>query len=168
MPAPIGTILGASTKIAEYFGLINGVDTKITKLLHQAFNSAKANLEFARNTSGQNQTDYIKQARIEFNQAVSVEENENKVLALVGLSMCQYMLGDKYNACCTLDKIKSVELTKAELLKYGAKEMGKKGWPFFPVLTTIILMRNNPFEHRIKMFDEQKEKALKWNCKLIN
>ena len=30
--------------------------------------------------------------------AVAVEENENKVLALVGLSMRQYMLGDTINA----------------------------------------------------------------------
>ena len=42
MTIPVGTIIGAGTKIAEYFGLIEGVDSKITKLLHQAFNSAVA------------------------------------------------------------------------------------------------------------------------------
>ena len=104
MTVPIGTIIGASTKIAEYFGLIEGVNTLITRLLHQAFNSAKSNLEYARNASGQDQIDYIKQARIEFNQAVAVEENENKLLALVGLSMCQYLLGDGYNSRQTLNK----------------------------------------------------------------
>lgn len=46
MPVPIGPMIGAASKIAEYFGLIEGVNTKVTKLLHQAFNSAKANLEF--------------------------------------------------------------------------------------------------------------------------
>ena len=62
----------------------------------------------ARNASGQDQIDYIKQARIEFNQAVAVEENENKLLALVGLSMCQYLLGDGYNSRQTLNKVKGV------------------------------------------------------------
>lgn len=46
----------------------------MTKILHQAFNSAKMNLEYALHASGQNQIEYIRQARIEFNQAVSVEE----------------------------------------------------------------------------------------------
>ena len=84
MSVPVGTMLQVASKIAEYFGLIEGVNTHVTKLLHQAFNSAKANLEYARYTTEQNQIDYIKQARIEFNQAVAVEENENKILALVG------------------------------------------------------------------------------------
>ena len=33
MTVPVGTIIGASTKIAEYFGLIEGVNTLITRLL---------------------------------------------------------------------------------------------------------------------------------------
>lgn len=124
MSAPIGPMIGVASKIAEYFGLIEGVNTKITKLLHQAFNSAKANLEHARNTTGQNQIDYIKQARVEFNQAVAVEENENKILALVGLAMCQYLLGDITNANLTYDKVSSVSLTRAEKNKYLVKKNG--------------------------------------------
>ena len=115
MSLPIGPMIGAASKIAEYFGLIEGVNTKVTKLLHQAFNSAKANLEYARNATGQNQIDYIKQARVEFNQAVAVEENENKILALVGLAMCQYLLGETSNANVTFDRINEVNLTKAEI-----------------------------------------------------
>jgi hypothetical protein len=115
MPVPIGHMIGAASKIAEYFGLIEGVNTKVTKLLHQAFNSAKANLEYARNATGQNQIDYIKRARVEFNQAVAVEENENKILALVGLAMCRYLLGETSNANVTFDRINEVNLTKAEI-----------------------------------------------------
>ncbi|MGN0088683.1 MAG: hypothetical protein ACI35Y_06625 [Candidatus Limimorpha sp.] len=113
-------MIGAASKIAEYFGLIEGVNIKVTKLLHQAFNSAKANLEYARNATGQNQIDYIKQARVEFNQAVAVEENENKILALVGLAMCQYLLGETSNANVTFDRISSVTLTRAEIVKNTA------------------------------------------------
>ena len=120
MSLPIGPMSGAASKIAEYFGLIEGVNTKVTKLLHQAFNSAKANLEYARNAIGQNQIDYIKQARVEFNQAVAVEENENKIFALVGLAMCQYLLGETSNANVTFDRISSVTLTRAEIVKNTA------------------------------------------------
>lgn len=122
MSVPVGPIIGVASKIAEYYGLIEGVDTKVTKLLHQAFNSAKANLEYARNATGQNQIDYIKQARVEFNQAVAVEENENKILALVGLAMCQYLLGETSNANVTFDKISSVSLTRAEKNRYLARK----------------------------------------------
>ena len=109
MSVPVGQIIGVSTQIAEYFGLIDSVDSKVTKILHQAFNSAKMNLEYALHASGQNQIEHIRQARIEFNQAVSVEENENKILALAGLSMCQSLLGDKANASVTCDMISQVD-----------------------------------------------------------
>lgn len=118
MAVPFGLII----KISEYFGLIQGVDTKVTKLLHQSFNSAKSNLEFALTASGQNQIDYIKQAKDEFIRAISVEENENKILALVGLSMCQCFLGDKINAENTMKRIKTIELNKSEKTKYMALE----------------------------------------------
>ena len=117
MSVPVGEIIGVSTKIAEYFGLIDSVDSKMTKILHQAFNSATMNLEYALHASGQNQIEYIRQARIEFNQAVSVEENENKILALAGLSMCQSLLGDKANASVTCDMISQVELSLPEMAK---------------------------------------------------
>lgn len=165
MAVPIGTIIGASTKIVEYFGLIEGVNTLITRLLHQAFNSAKSNLEYTRNASGQDQIDYIKQARIEFNQAVAVEENENKLLGLVGLSMCQYLLGDSYNSRQTLNKVKSVELTRAEVAKYWALQFVAN---FSPVGTLIACYVGwNPLEARKHMFNIQKEKALTVNQKLL-
>lgn len=117
MSVPVGQIIGVSTQIAEYFGLIDSVDSKVTKILHQAFNSAKMNLEYALHASRQNQIEYIRQARIEFNQAISVEENENKILALAGLSMCQSLLGDKANASVTCDMISQVELSLPEMAK---------------------------------------------------
>ena len=118
MSVPVGTMIQFASKIAEYFGLIEGVNTHVTKLLHQAFNSATANLEYARNATGQNQMDYIKQARTEFNQAAAVEENENKILALVGLTMCQHLLGEISTANLTFNKIDSVTLTRSELTKF--------------------------------------------------
>lgn len=157
MPVPIGPMIGAASKIADYFGLIEGVNTKVTKLLHQAFNSAKANLEYARNTTGQNQIDYIKQARVEFNQAIAVEENENKILALVGLAMCQYLLGETSNANVTFDRISSVSLTRAEKNRYLARKNAIRiafllpynviiGDPLRPILDFSLSERKACFE----------------------
>lgn len=120
---PVGGIINASSKIAEFFGLVEGVSTQITKLVHQAFNSAKSNLENARYATGQNQLDYIKRAKDCFIDAAVVEENENKILALVGLSMCQYMLGDTINAKRNFNSISDVKLTRAEKAKYAAMDV---------------------------------------------
>ena len=117
MDIPIGAIINIGSKIAEYFGLIEGIDTKMTKLLQQSFNSARLNFEYAQNATGQNQMDYIKTAKDKFIEAVSVEENENKVLALAGLAMCQLFLKDDANAKLTIDSIKSLELSKGECNK---------------------------------------------------
>lgn len=145
MSLHIGPMIGAASKIAEYFGLIEGVNTNVTKLLHQAFNSAKANLEYARNATGQNQIDYIKQARVEFNQAVAVEENENKILALVGLAMCQYLLGETFNANVTFEKICSVSLTRAEKNRYLARKNATR-IIFLPAVTIADLIIGNPIK----------------------
>ena len=115
----IGAIINVGTKIAEYFGFIEGIDTKVTKLLHQAFLSAKTNLECALDSSGQNQIDYIKQAKAEFIRAVAVEENENKIISLLGLSMCQSMLGDNANAQVTFNKINDVKLKLSDNIRAG-------------------------------------------------
>lgn len=160
MSLPIGPMIGAASKIAEYFGLIEGVDTKVTKLLHQAFNSAKANLEYARNATGQNQIDYIKQARVEFIQAVAVEENENKILALVGLAMCQYLLGETSNANVTFDKINDVTLTRAEKAKYtvlyepSIAILARSFLPFYSLEERVVhfeLIKRNGLNKRLNL-----------------
>lgn len=162
MSVPIGPMIGAASKIAEYFGLIEGVNTKVTKLLHQAFNSAKSNLEYARNATGQNQIDYIKQARVEFNQAVAVEENENKILALTGLAMCQYLLGETSNANVTFDKIKDVVLTKAEIAKYSAMDVSNVFMP-----GVCLLLPFNSLAERITYFSAMKAISINKRNKLL-
>lgn len=176
MSVPVGSMVGVASKIAEYFGLIEGVDTKVTKLLHQAFNSAKANLEYARNATGKNQMDYIKQARVEFNQAVAVEENENKILALVGLAMCQHLLGDTDNAIATYNRISSVSLTRAEknkfLMRKNAVIIGFNIIkPFFGWRVLGYPQRPIPLDfslsERIYCFDALKRDALDKKIKLL-
>lgn len=164
MDVPFGLILGATSKIAEYFGLIQGVDTKVTKLLHQSFNSAKSNLEYALSASGQNQIDYIKQAKNEFNQATQVEENENKILALVGLSMCQFLLGDKENATVTYNKIESVNLSNSERNKCIAKAAGASTL-FAGLLSTLA--GYDPIKERIDRLEQTKKNAKLLKSKIL-
>ena len=47
----VGGFINIGGKIAEYFGLVDGTSTQVTKLVHQAFKSAKDNLENARYAS---------------------------------------------------------------------------------------------------------------------
>lgn len=107
-----GLALGA--KIAEYFGFIETVSTQVEKLIHQSLKSALENLKCAQIAEGEDKIDYIKRSKDKFIDAVTVEENENKVLSLCGLSMCQYLLGDDKNAEITKERIKDVELSKSE------------------------------------------------------
>ena len=159
MDVPVGAIINISGKIAEYFGLIEGVDTKVTKLLHQSFISAKMNLEYARNSSGQNQIDYIKEAKTKFIEAIAVEENENKVLALVGLAMCQIFLNDNTNAYSTLGEIDLVELTTSAYLKAGLQ------WNVIlaPTSGIRIYRMQKAIKERYDKFEEFKSNA-KYLC----
>lgn len=167
---PVGGIVNISGRIAEYFGLIEGVSTQVTKLIHQAFKSAKDNLEYAKMTSGQNQIDYIKRAKDRFIDAIAVEENENKVLALVGLSMCQYLLGDSIGAQKSLDRIDDVELSRAEITKYAVAQAGKYAIlnPLVHLVSRFITEDSSPsLAARIKRFENTKNEAIKANRKLL-
>lgn len=167
MDVPVGAIINISGKIAEYFGLIEGVGTKVTKLLHQSFISAKMNLEYARNASGQNQIDYIKEAKTKFIEAVAVEENENKVLALVGLAMCQYYINDCRNAFFTTKEITTVQLTKAELTKYKCLDAARFG---FGIQTAFIAVceEEGPFVGKRKWdFELFQYKMQNWCEKIV-
>ena len=100
--------------IAAYLGIIDNIPADVKKLLHQSFLSAIQNLDFAKNSNSENQSDYLKTAKREFINAISVEENENLVSSYLGLAMCQFLLGDKDNAHNTLSKISSVQLSTSE------------------------------------------------------
>lgn len=119
-PAIIFSAINLTKAIGEYLGFIEGSNTMLQKLVHQSFQSAKLNLEYAYNTNETKQIEYLKVARSEFIRAVSVEENEAKISALLGLAMCQHWLNDQSNSNLTFLKIKDVQLTKSEKTKYAA------------------------------------------------
>ena len=124
-PITIFKAASIAESIAAYMGVIDSVSANMKKLLQQSFKSALMNLEYAKNASNSIIRDnYIKQATNEFIRAIAVEENENLVSAYLGLSMCQYILGDFTNAKNTLQNIASVNLSKTERARVIAYDVG--------------------------------------------
>lgn len=155
-----------SDKVTKYFEFVDGVSTQV-KIAHQALKSAKDNLEYAITASGQNQIDYITQAKNMFVDAVTVEKNENKILAIVGLSMCQYLLGDNHGAQYTMERINDVELTRAEKIK----AMFKIGYGILgpaPIYPLGCFPFGAYYGLRILSFNITKEKAINTNMSLID
>ena len=171
-------VVNIASKIAEYFGLIESVSTNVRRLLHQAFNSAKDNLEYARISKGNNQIDYVKRAKDCFVDAIAVEENENKILALAGLSMCQYFLQDIDGAQRSLDRIREVHLSIAERMRFRAMDATRAVIDLNPVnyfvfkLMSKKLLKIDYYDisllhKRENEFEEMKKKAIQINSKLI-
>ena len=160
-PAVIFSSINLTKSIAEYLGLIESTNSLLNKLVHQAFKAAQSNLEHAYNSSGTTQMDYLRQARNEFNQAVGVEDNEAKIYALLGLAMCQHFLGDEINAKNTMYKIRNVELSRSEKIKYGAMDfINISGSEILEKLLGIPYTYGNSLLFRKLIFNAIKENAL--------
>ena len=163
-PAVIFGVINLSNSIAGYLGLIENVGSNVKKLLHQSFKSAIQNIEYAKSANGQNQLDYIRRAKEQFIDAVSVEENENLISSLMGLAMCQYLLGDHFNSTKTIARIKDVNLTLSEKTKATSKiALKMMTMPGNLYVTYKLLRGENPYSDytdRIAKFEEYKQLAL--------
>lgn len=147
--------------IAAYFGLIESVSTDVKKLLHQSFVSATDLLRFAQNSEGDVQKKYIQDAMLKFTEAKAVEESENLISAYLGLSMCQYFLGDFANAQLTFGKIRDVELKRSEKIK---DELGRALLIAIPGSIGIPQLGDELSKiwlNREDKFNEYKQKVLK-------
>ena len=120
MPEPVTiiTTLNFSKTLLTFFGLINGVSQNVQKLVHQPFKTGKKWLEYAQNASSKDlRNQYLHDAQVEFGKAIELEENENKILSILGLAICQFYLGDINNANSTIKEIPNVRLTTKEKVK---------------------------------------------------
>lgn len=138
---PICLIFGAirSTKtIASFIGLVESTDANISTLRHRDFNSAIENLKYAQScTTIESAAAYIETARVRFIDSLSLEENENKIDAFVGLAMCQHLQGNDNLAVLTLKRIQAeVELTKREKNNAIAYDIGAAMLGFDPNIMT--------------------------------
>lgn len=174
MAVPVGSIIIATSKIAEYFGLIETIDSKVQKLLHQEFKSAISALEKAQNATDKANFDFcLNMARTSFEKAVAVEENENLISAYVGLSLTEFLMGDNNNSVLTLEKIKCVELSG--ISKNQAMVLDILGSPITGAIGPLVkgirrLFGEKGFleDARLTQFNDFKSEALIHCHKLIN
>lgn len=152
--------LNIAKSVAAYLGLIESSSANIRNLVHQAFKSALMNLELAKtSTSKKDREEYLKEARNKFIEAIAVEKDESLVSAFIGLAMCQYLLGDKRNAALTISRINNVQLSNAEKLKAGAKNI-VRGPGFFLGHIRHAMDLYNGAKEREANFVEFKNKAI--------
>lgn len=159
MPEPVTiiTTLNFSKTLLTFFGLINGVSQNVQKLVHQPFKTGKKWLEHAQNASSKDlRNQYLHDAQVEFGKAIELEENENKILSILGLAICQFYLGDINNANSTIREIQNVRLTTKEKIKgafYGEIDM----WVELLVSSPQVAgLRTN---RRTREFNDLKEKV---------
>lgn len=162
--------------IAEYLGLIESVSSDVSKLRHEPLQSAIAWFNNAKNcTDEELMGNYIHDARREFMKAISLEDNENKISAILGLCLCQHILGDETNATNNLQKIDEVVLTNTEKIKGATKGVGfavlvahvslLTGKPILPISTAGKMVSRIP-QWRIDCFERFKQNAHQLSEKL--
>ena len=162
MSLSIFSTINMAKSIAAYLGLIESVDRNIQRLLHQAFRGATENLQYAKSSSGANQLDYIKRARDKFIDAVAVEQDENLISSLLGLSMCQHLLGDTANSKVTFERIKSVKLSRQQIAGAAARDGLRFMIPLYGIYR-MFTSQDSPLSDslgRVEAFNEYKQMAL--------
>ncbi|MCQ2076315.1 MAG: hypothetical protein MJZ20_04660 [Bacteroidaceae bacterium] len=186
---PICLIFSAvcSTRtIASFIGLVESTDANISKLRHRDFNSAIENLKYAQSCQTlESAANYIETARVRFIDSLSLEENENKIDAFVGLAMCQHLQGNDNLALLTLKRIQTeVELTRSEKNNAIAYDIGVASLGYDPQImvdpapstlglylivprllyhTTRAIMNPKKYPNyvkRCKQFEERKKNAI--------
>lgn len=97
-----------SESIQSYTRLIK---SDVQALMHMYFKSAIENLNYALTAFGENQKEYLRQARNRFIDATTIEKNENLILSYIGLALCQALTNDMDNSTKTINKIRNVYIT---------------------------------------------------------
>lgn len=87
------------------------IKSDVQALMHMYFKSAIENLNYALTASGENQKEYLRQARNRFIDATTIEKNENLILSYIGLALCQALTNDMDNSTKTINKIRNVYIT---------------------------------------------------------
>ena len=168
MPA-ITITIGVATCakfIAEYLGLIGSTVSNTSVLRHEPLISAIAFLNEAKNCTDETlMIKYLDDARRNFRKAVSLEENERKVTALLGVAMCQKMLGDYANSKINIQGIKNVTLSRSEIARIRALQAVQHfSHLYVPVM--IVPPYIDLMNQRRADLESFKNSAMKFNNKL--
>lgn len=127
-----------SESIQSYTRLIK---SDVQTLMHMYFKSAIENLNYALTASGENQKEYLRQARNRFIDATTLEKNENLILSYIGLALCQALTNDMDNSTKTINKIRNVYITLPDDIEELSSMMRyKEEW--FTFLVHYIIRRS--------------------------
>lgn len=157
--------MSISKSVAAYYGLIDDplseVKAVIQQSIHQPFKSAILNLELAKTSSVKSQSEeYLKEARNKFIEAITVEQDESLVSALVGLAMCQYLLGDHGNASLTISKISDVHYSRFSEDKLGKRKKIEGAGFLGSILNSINENMDKIEQNALQRFENFKLKAI--------
>jgi len=136
------TAASSVESIGELLGFIENVRSKVDALLQAEMAAAVRNLEQAqRSSSEEGKKNLFQEARNCFNKAISLEKNERKISAYVGLAFCHFALNDESNGLAALRDVGSIEYepTGKDVLNIAVTIS-------IPVLRTRSLLEGkNPF-----------------------
>lgn len=131
-----------SESIQSYTRLIK---SDVQALMHMYFKSAIENLNYALTASGENQKEYLRQARNRFIDATTIEKNENLILSYIGLALCQALTNDMDNSTKTINKIRNVYITLPDDIEELSSMMRYKEEWFTFLLHHIIRRSTSSF-----------------------
>ena len=142
-----------SESILSYTRLIKN---DVQSLMHMYFKSAIENLNYALTASGENQKEYLRQARNRFIDATTIEKNENLILSYIGLALCQVLTDDNENSTKTISKIKNVDISLPDDIdELGSMMRYSKEWLLFSAMYFPRRILNiPPHESKEKSFDD--------------
>lgn len=110
--------------IAEFIGLVEGVERKVDKLIEAELETAMDLLDQAEKSSGEKEN-LIRDARLRFTKAANLESGLRKATALYGLAVCHSYFKDYENRNEALNEILEIEpISRFSVEMYRAKKLG--------------------------------------------
>lgn len=91
--------------VGEYFGLIETLEVKINRLTKADLDAGIRSLNQARNSTTSEQRELIRDARRNFNKAITFESKQRLASAYLGLAFCHYYFDERQNCKDSLEKI---------------------------------------------------------------
>lgn len=91
--------------VGEYFGLIETLEVKINRLTRAELDAGIRSLNQARNSTTSEQRELIRDARRNFNKAITLESKQRLASAYLGLAFCHYYFDERQNCKDSLEKI---------------------------------------------------------------
>lgn len=160
----------ACSLISNYLGFVESTSKNIKLIMHMDFESAKKHLEDATTAENDEQRIFLlREAISKFSNAIQLVDNEEKIAALAGLSICNFLLKEKRLADSYLNQIHQVELSKSEIRKAKAKDAAAMGGKY--LTPTIIRILTDTIFDRLRNHEKNRKIAFttyksKWVAKL--